>query len=217
MPIGKFITFEGGEGAGKTTQIHRLAEWLSGKGVDVTVTREPGGTPNAEAIRDLVLTGDKDRFDPITEMLLFMAARQDHVARRIKPALHAGAWVLCDRFIDSTRVYQGLAIGVRAIDRVYETVFGKFAPDMTILLDISPQAGLARRRRAGDENRFEARDMEFHRKVRQGFLALASDNPSRFLTVDAEDDEKSVADAVVSAVEDRFFGREQDAGALKAG
>lgn len=203
---GRLITFEGGEGAGKSTQIRRLAAGLTEVGVDVVATREPGGTEGAEAIRALVTEGATDRWEPLTETLLFLAARHDHVSRLIKPALARGRWVLCDRFIDSTRVYQGIAgtLGLDLVDRLHRTIFGQLTPDLTILLDLPIGTGLSRRRGSGEVNRFDRMVTGFHKKVRAGFLDLANAEPDRFRVIDAEPDEEAVAAAIDQLVTARF-------------
>lgn len=203
---GRFITFEGGEGGGKSTQILRLAASLKGAGLDVVTTREPGGTEGAEAIRNLVTEGATDRWSPLTETLLFLAAREDHVARLIKPALTRGQWVLCDRFIDSTRVYQGIAgtLGLELIDRLHTTIFDDLTPDLTLLLDVPVETGLARRRGTGEVNRFDQMQVDFHQTVRNGFLDLVTAEPARFSVVDAGLAEAAVQFAVQQTVAERF-------------
>lgn len=200
---GRFITFEGGEGAGKSTQIQRLRAWLEDRGQDVVVTREPGGTDGAEAIRELVLSGDAGRWHPMTELLLMMAARSDHLQKKIRPALNRGETVLCDRFFDSSRVYQGIAgsVGLDAVDRMHEPLLREGRPDVTILLDLDPQAGLSRRSHAGGGSRFEAKKLDFHQAVRKGFLELAQAEPGRFRVIDASLPEDQVHQAIVAAVQ----------------
>lgn len=203
---GQLITFEGGEGAGKSTQIARLAEALRRVGVDPVVTREPGGTPGAEAVRKLLITGAPERWLPLTEVLLLLAARHDHVTRRIAPALAAGRWVLCDRFMDSTRVYQGVAgaVGDDVIGRLHRAVLGDLCPDLTLILDLPVAAGLARRRRSGADNRYERMEPGFHDRVRAGFLALARAEPDRCRVIDASRPIDPVARDIRAAVADRF-------------
>lgn len=185
---GTFITFEGGEGSGKSTQIALLADVLGKTGLDCIKTREPGGSDNAERIRSLLVSGDKDAWDPLAETVLFYAARLDHVSRLIKPALDRGSVVLCDRFADSTAVYQGIGKGltedyVRMLQRM---LMGNFTPDLTLIFDIDPETGLKRAAsRANDETRFEKMDMEFHRKIRTGFLAIAEREPHRCAVINA--------------------------------
>ncbi|MGI9498796.1 MAG: dTMP kinase [Geminicoccaceae bacterium] len=204
---GRLITLEGGEGVGKSTQIRRLETALAKAGIDVVVTREPGGTPGAEAIRGLVTEGTADRWSPLTETLLFLAARQDHVERLIRPALAAGRWVICDRFIDSTRVYQGIAgtLGLDLIDRLHRTIFDRLSPDLTILLDLPVDTGLGRRQGAGDVNRFDRMVTGFHERVRQGFLDLAAGEPERFFVIDAAPAPDEVATAIADLIMDRFL------------
>jgi dTMP kinase len=203
---GRLITFEGGEGVGKSTQISRLAAALNEAGIDVVTTREPGGTEGAEAIRTLVTEGAADRWSPLTETLLFLAARQDHVERLIEPALARGRFVLCDRFVDSTRVYQGLAgtLGLDLIDRLHGVIFDDILPDLTVLLDLPVEAGLARRQASGEVNRFDKMVIGFHEKVRQGFLDLAASEPERIAVIDAAQAPSEVGGAIVDLVASRF-------------
>ena len=184
---GYFITFEGGEGTGKSTQITRLAAWLEERGHKVLQTREPGGTAGAEAIRELVLAGDVQRWQPMTELLLMMAARSDHLERKIRPALACGTTVVSDRFHDSSRVYQGLAglIGLDRVDLMHAPLLDDTLPDLTLVLDAPAECGMARRENAGGATRFEAKAMEFHNAVREGFLTLAAMEPERICLIDA--------------------------------
>ena len=188
---GRFITFEGGEGAGKSVQIGRLAKRLRGMGLDVTLTREPGGSPGAERIRTLLLDGGAAPLDPFAEALMFFAARQDHLAATIRPALRRGAVVLCDRFVDSTLAYQGVAghVPLDALRTLSTLVIGSTLPDATVILDIDPEIGLKRavaRRAVADADRFEAESLAFHRSIRQAFLAIARDDPARCLIVSGD-------------------------------
>jgi dTMP kinase len=203
---GRLITFEGGEGAGKSTQIERLAAALRGAGIDPLVTREPGGTPGAEQIRTLLLEGAPDRWLPLTEVLLLLAARHDHVVRRIAPALTAGRWVVCDRFIDSTRVYQGIAGAVdrAVIDRLHRAVLGELRPDLTVVLDLPAALGLGRRREASGQHRYEQMTIAFHERVREGFLATARAEPERCTVIDASRGVETVASEVRGLVAHRF-------------
>jgi dTMP kinase len=205
-PAGRLITFEGGEGAGKSTQLARLAAALRAAGGTVVTTREPGGTPAAEAVRALLIGGGPERWTPMSETLLVQAARHDHVARLIAPALAAGQWVLCDRFSDSTRVYQGIAgeLGLDLIDRLHRAVFGDLLPDLTLILDLPAAAGLARRQAAQSGNRFEQKPRAYHERVRAGFLAIARAEPARCVLIDADRPEDAVADSVRAAVSLRF-------------
>ena len=169
-------------------------------------TREPGGTKGAEAIRKLVTEGALDRWSPLAETLLFLAAREDHVSRLIAPALAEGRWVLCDRFIDSTRVYQGIAgtLGLDLIDRLHATIFEDVTPDLTLLLDVPVEIGLVRRRETGEVNRFDQMVTDFHRSVRAGFLNLAEREPARFAVIDASLAEADVEEAVRDIIDQRF-------------
>jgi dTMP kinase len=203
---GRLVTFEGGEGAGKSTQIERLAATLRGAGLDPLVTREPGGTPGAEQIRELLVEGPPERWLPLSEALLLLAARYDHVVRRIAPALADGRWVLCDRFMDSTRVYQGLAgaVGEAVIDRLHATVLGDLRPDLTVILDVPVATGLGRRQEAAGGQRYERMSNAFHEQVRAGFLALARAQPERCVVVDATRPVDTVADDIRDLVARRF-------------
>lgn len=187
-PNGRFITLEGGEGGGKTTQIARLADWLRQRGLDVVTTREPGGSPGAEEIRKLLVTGAGDRWDGMTEALLMSAARRDHVEKTIRPALAAGRWVICDRFFDSTIAYQGYARGlpIPALEELTRIAIGDLVPDLTLILDLPEEIGLQRAgARAGGETRFEALGLPFHRALRHGFHDIAARNPTRCRVIDA--------------------------------
>ena len=202
----RFITFEGGEGAGKSTQVKRLAEALRAKGRDVVVTREPGGTPNAERIRSLVVEGATDTWLPASEMLLYLAARYDHIERLIKPALAAGKDVICDRFIDSTIAYQGWGHGLDIKQIVhFHTLIGAIEPDITFLLDIPVTAGIQRaasRHKADSsaEDRYERLDTHFHERVRKGFLDIAKHHPKRCVVVDAAQSPDAVAQQIILAL-----------------
>ena len=188
MTRARFITFEGGEGAGKSTQLKRLVAHLASAGREVVATREPGGSPGAESIRELVLNGAADRWSPVTETLLMYAARRDHVERVIRPALARGAWVVCDRFADSTRAYQGAAGGTDpGLIAAMETfILEDTRPDLTLIFDLPVEAGLARATaRAGAELRFESKGLAFHERLRAGFLAIAQAEPKRCAVIDA--------------------------------
>lgn len=193
MSPGLFVTFEGPEGAGKSTQIERLVGFLRDAGHDLEVTREPGGTPTAEAIREVVLGGRAQDMDDVCELLLMLAGRADHVGRRIRPALAAGKVVICDRFIDSTAAYQGGARGLdpAEIARLNRLVCGGTWPDLTVLLDLDPEQGLRRAATFGHD-RIEKAGLAFHRQVRATYLALAEAEPARFLVVDASRDVEAV-------------------------
>ncbi len=207
MAGGRFITIEGGEGAGKSTQIGLLANWLRERRIRVTTTREPGGSPGAEAIRKLLVEGKADRWDGITEALLHFAARRDHLRSTVWPALQSGEWVICDRFADSTRAYQGYGHGLplATIDRLYELTVGDFKPDLTVILDLPAEQGLKRAaKRKGGETRYESMDIEFHRRLRQGFLEIARAEPQRCIVVDASGAIEAVHMALMMAMIQRL-------------
>ncbi len=204
---GRFITLEGGEGAGKSTQARRLAAFLEQKGIEVVLTREPGGSPGAEVLRHVLLAGGAEPFGPEAETMLFAAARRDHLDVTILPALNRGAWVICDRFADSTRVYQGHAGRVPmdlvlAIERV---TVGENRPDLTLILDLPAKVGLARVASRGNAaDRFEKEGVAFHTKLRQGFKAIARAEPERCRLIDASADADAVTEAIRAAVVERF-------------
>jgi dTMP kinase len=211
-PRGRFVTLEGGEGAGKSTQLRLLDQRMASAGVETISTREPGGSPGAEAIRDLLLGPQSRRFDPLAEALLFGAARADHLATVIRPALEAGSWVLCDRFADSTRAYQGAAGGLPAgmIAMLERLVVAETAPDLTVILDLDPAIGLARaaaRRGAGAADRFEGEAASFHRKLRDAFLAIAAAEPMRCAVIDATQPVEVIADTIWQVVRTRLDPR----------
>jgi dTMP kinase len=206
-PGGRFITLEGGEGAGKSTQIARLAEALARAGVKVRTTREPGGAPAAETIRKLLVEGEPGRWRPMTEALLHFAARVEHVETVVRPALTAGEWVISDRFADSTLAYQGYGhgLGRDAIGALYQSTLGAFAPDLTLILDVPVEAGLARTgARTHDETRYERMGSAFHERVREGFLAIARENPERCVLIDAIGNVDDVTARIFAAVAERL-------------
>jgi len=201
---GQFITFEGGEGAGKSTQVARLVEALRENGIEVVQTREPGGSRGAEDIRNLVLNGEADRWSPRTELLLMFAARSDHLERTIRPALEAGAWVVCDRFADSSRAYQGAGGGVPVefIEQLDAAIVGADQPDLTLMFDLPVEVGLERAFGRGlFEVRFESKGLAFHQRLRDGFAAIAADHPERCRVIDATGDPDAVFTRVWAAVE----------------
>ena len=206
---GKFVTFEGGEGAGKSTQARRLRARLENLGLQVLVTREPGGSGHAEELRDVLLSGKAAALGPVGEAMLFNAARIDHLDTLIRPALAAGTWVVCDRFADSTRAYQGAAgkTPPALIAAMEEVVVGDTRPDLTILMDLPPETGLARaRKRAGDSaaDRFEGEEVAFHHALRRAFLDIAAQEPGRVRTVDATQGEDAIADEIWTIVQQTF-------------
>ena len=203
---GRFIAVEGGEGVGKSTQVGLLAAALERSGVPLRQTREPGGSPGAEAIRRLLLEGEGERWDAISEALLLIAARRDHVTRLIAPALAQGVWVVSDRFADSTLAYQGYGRGLDLTElaRLHRFALGDFAPDLTLILDLPVEIGLARAAARSRADRFERLDHGFHERLRQGFHQIAADNPARCVLIDASGDPQTVLRAVVATVEQRL-------------
>ncbi|HTH16074.1 MAG TPA: dTMP kinase [Magnetospirillum sp.] len=209
MTRGRFITFEGGEGAGKSTQLKMLAEALARAGIEVVTTREPGGSKGAEAIRALLVTGEVDRWDAETEALLHSAARRDHLVKTVWPALERGAWVVCDRFADSTLAYQGYGHGLSKdfITGLTRLVLGDFTPDLTLILDLPVEEGLKRAGgRGGAEDRYERMGTAFHERLRQGFLDIAARDPGRCAVIDATADVDTVHQAILKAVKGRLLG-----------
>jgi dTMP kinase len=204
---GRFITFEGGEGAGKSTQLKRVVARLQAQGREVVATREPGGSPGAESIRELVLKGSADRWSPVTETLLMYASRRDHIERVIRPALDRGAWVVCDRFADSTRAYQGAAGGTdpELIAALETYILEGTRPDLTLVFDLPVDVGLERAHaRAGSEMRFESKGLAFHERLREGFLAIAAGEPDRCAVIDARGSLDEVEAKVWAAVAARL-------------
>ncbi len=206
---GRFITLEGGEGVGKSVQAKRLEERLAGLGLAVLRTREPGGSPGAEALREAILSGFASDFSAAGQAFLFSAARVDHLEKTILPALASGAWVVSDRFADSTRAYQGAAgnLPPEFIASLERLTVGANGPDLTLILDLDPEIGLQRaaaRRQTGRADRFESEGLSFHRILRQAFLDIAAAEPQRCAIIDADQSEDAVAAAIWSAVETRL-------------
>jgi len=186
---GRFIVFEGGEGAGKSTQVKALAAYLRDQGLEVLTTREPGGSPGAEALRDLLVNGEASRWSALSELLMMYAARSNHLETVIRPALARGDWVVCDRFADSSRAYQGAGGGVGPdfIEQIDRAVVGDTQPDLVLVMDMPPEAGLARAHARGVmENRFESKGMAFHKRLRDGFLSRAKAFPQLYHIIDAD-------------------------------
>jgi len=207
---GRFVTFEGGEGSGKSTQIRKLADRLNAAKLKTIVTREPGGSPGAEIMRHLVLSGMGKLLGPDAETLLFAAARDDHVRTVIQPALVEGIWVLCDRFFDSTRAYQGSlgSVPTGVINAMQRVTIGNLKPDLTIILDVPVEVGLQRaavRRGSGTPDRFEGEDLRFHRGLREAYRKIAADDPDRCVVIDADADADTVAACVWTAVRERII------------
>lgn len=204
---GRFITLEGGEGAGKSTQAARLKAWLEARGLAVVTTREPGGSAGAEMIRKLLVEGPVERWDGMTEALLHFAARRDHLRSTVWPALAQGTWVISDRFADSTLAYQGHGHGLdrSVFDRLYGVAVGDFRPDLTLILDLPIEIGLARAaRRRGVETRYESLPVDFHARVRSGFLEIARQYPERCSVIDATGDVDATAAAIARTVAERL-------------
>ena len=208
MQRGRFITFEGGEGAGKTTQARLLVKRLRAAGLDVIQTREPGGSPGAEEIRNIAVSGEADRWSPRTETLLMYAARSDHLERTIRPALAAGSWIVCDRFADSSRVYQGAGGGVSEslIEALDAAVVDGDQPDLTLVFDLPVDVGLERAFGRGlFETRFESKGVAFHQKLRDGFLDVAERHPDRCVVIDATGEVDEVSERLWAVVEARLL------------
>lgn len=206
-----FITFEGPEGSGKSTQIQRLGAWLAERGLETIVTKEPGGTPIADKIRAIVLDSASAELDPWAEVLLYSASRRQHTVERIRPALARGTHVLCDRYIDATIAYQGYGrlIDLGRLEQLNAWATDGLTPDLTLLYDIDEQTGLARAHRRNatmdvDEGRFEAEDLRFHRRVREGYLAMAVASPKRFVTIDGHGSIDEVFERTLAAVKPFF-------------
>ncbi|OUM93928.1 MAG: dTMP kinase [Thermobacillus sp. ZCTH02-B1] len=210
MKKGIFITIEGGEGAGKTTILRGIAEWLEAQGWEVVATREPGGIPIAEKIREVILDRRHADMDARTEALLYAAARRQHLVQKVEPALAAGKAVLCDRFVDSSLAYQGYArgLGIGEVWEINRFAMGDLLPDLTLYLDVRPEIGLGRIRSAGGReiNRLDLEDLEFHRKVREGYRLLAERHPERIVTIDAEQPPERVLELAIRETASRIKG-----------
>lgn len=210
---GKFITFEGGEGTGKSTQIKLLEEYLKQRGKNIVTTKEPGGTEVGQEIRKLLVCGDKDKFDAVAEALLYFADRHIHMTKKVWPEMEKGSWVLSDRFADSTFAYQYYGYNKRVskeiLDELYQIAVGDFKPDLTIVLDINPEIGLARsfnkaKSMAVKELRFEGRDIEFHRNLRRGFLEIAAAEPQRCVVLNADKTIEELHADIIKVVEEKI-------------
>ena len=203
---GRFITLEGGEGAGKSTQIQVVKDYLEARGIDVIVTREPGGTPVGQEIRNLLVSGDKDKWSPLSETLLILADRAAHLEQVIRPALADGKYVVCDRFFDSTRAYQGIAggLGLEIIHNLQQPVLGTTLPDVTLLLDIDPEKGLSRAQERGGDLRFESKTLAYHQTLRQAFLDFAKQEPERMVVIAAYRDIEAVSTDIINVLGERL-------------
>lgn len=210
MTKGIFITFEGGEGAGKSTQVKKLADYLKTKSIPFVLTREPGGSPGAEEIRSVILSGQKDKWDSLSETLLFSAARRNHLTQVIWPALNDGKWVICDRFADSTMAYQGYGrhdnlLSKANIEYLYKLIAGDFKPDVTFILDIPSEEGLKRAFDRGSTNRMEEMDLSFHHNLRQAFLDIAKQEPDRCVVLDARKAADALHAEIINFLRKRFL------------
>ena len=204
---GQFITFEGGEGSGKSSQINILKSKLIGKGIDVVCTREPGGTPSAEILRELVTTGEVNKWEPMTEALLMFASRYEHIKNLIIPSLENGKWVLCDRFYHSTYAYQGLGhgLGLEKMEALKKISIGEIEPDLVFFLDIDPMEGIKRTMgRHTNEDRFEKMDISFHTKLRDAFLGFSKTYSENSVVINADQEINKISDIIFEEIEERF-------------
>ena len=199
-----FITFEGGDGSGKSTQVNLLKDYLDNLNFETIKTREPGGTPSAEILRDLLTTGEVEKWTPMSEALLMWASRYEHLIQVIEPALNLGKNVICDRFYDSTYAYQGVAhnLGIDKMEKLKKIIIGDIEPDVTFVLDIDPKVGLKRSLdRSNQENRFESYNIDFHNKIRSAFLEIAKKNKNRCVVVDASLNEQEINNLIITVID----------------
>jgi len=199
-----FITFEGGDGSGKSTQVNLLKDYLDNLNFETIKTREPGGTPSAEILRDLLTTGEVEKWTPMSEALLMWAARYEHLIQVIEPALNSGKNVICDRFYDSTYAYQGIAhnLGIDEMEKLKKIIIGNIEPDVTFVLDIDPKVGLKRSLdRPNQENRFESYNIDFHNKIRSAFLEIAKKNKNRCVVIDASLNEQKINNLIITIID----------------
>ena len=199
-----FITFEGGDGSGKSTQVNLLKDYLDNLNFETIKTREPGGTPSAEILRDLLTTGEVEKWTPMSEALLMWASRYEHLIQVIEPALNSGKNVICDRFYDSTYAYQGVAhnLGIDKMEKLKKIIIGDIEPDVTFVLDIDPKVGLKRSLdRYNEENRFENYDIDFHNNIRNAFLEIAKKNKDRCVIVDASLNEQEINNLIITVID----------------
>ena len=199
-----FITFEGGDGSGKSTQVNLLKDYLDNLNFETIKTREPGGTPSAEILRDLLTTGEVEKWTPMSEALLMWASRYEHLIQVIEPALNSGKNVICDRFYDSTYAYQGVAhnLGIDKMEKLKKIIIGDIEPDITFVLDIDPKVGLKRSLdRPNQENRFESYNIDFHNKIRSAFLEIAKKNKNRCVVIDASLNEQKINNLIITIID----------------
>ena len=199
-----FITFEGGDGSGKSTQVNLLKDYLDNLNFETIKTREPGGTPSAEILRDLLTTGEVEKWTPMSEALLMWASRYEHLIQVIEPALNSGKNVICDRFYDSTYAYQGVAhnLGIDKMEKLKKIIIGDIEPDITFVLDIDPKVGLKRSLdRSNQENRFESYNIDFHNKIRSAFLEIANKNKNRCVVIDASLNEQEINNLIITVID----------------
>ena len=199
-----FITFEGGDGSGKSTQVNLLKDYLDNLNFETIKTREPGGTPSAEILRDLLTTGEVGKWTPMSEALLMWASRYEHLIQVIEPAINSGKNVICDRFYDSTYAYQGVAhnLGIDKMEKLKKIIIGDIEPDITFVLDIDPKVGLKRSLdRSNQENRFESYNIDFHNKIRSAFLEIAKKNKNRCVVVDASLNEQEINNLIITVID----------------
>ena len=205
-----FITFEGGDGSGKSTQVNLLKDYLDNLNFETIKTREPGGTPSAEILRDLLTTGEVEKWTPMSEALLMWASRYEHLIQVIEPALNSGKNVICDRFYDSTYAYQGVAhnLGIDKMEKLKKIIIGDIEPDVTFVLDIDPKVGLKRSLdRSNQENRFESYNIDFHNKIRSAFLEIAKKNKNRCVVVDASLNEQEINNSIITVIDNLITDR----------
>ena len=208
-----FITFEGGDGSGKSTQVNLLKDYLDSLNFETIKTREPGGTPSAEILRDLLTTGEVEKWTPMSEALLMWASRYEHLIQVIEPALNSGKNVICDRFYDSTYAYQGVAhnLGIDKMEKLKKIIIGDIEPDVTFVLDIDPKVGLKRSLdRSNQENRFESYNIDFHNKIRSAFLEIAKKNKNRCVVIDASLNEQEINNLIITVIDNLITDKQEE-------
>ena len=208
-----FITFEGGDGSGKSTQVNLLKDYLDNLSFETIKTREPGGTPSAEILRELLTTGEVEKWTPMSEALLMWASRYEHLIQVIEPALNSGKNVICDRFYDSTYAYQGVAhnLGIDKMEKLKKIIIGDIEPDVTFVLDIDPKVGLKRSLdRSNQENRFESYNIDFHNKIRSAFLEIAKKNKNRCVVIDASLNEQEINSLIITIIDNLITDKQEE-------